>query len=83
MLLNEFSQYLEETMILFDKLEYLEEIAETDMRLNALYKEFKRILLLEAVTDSIKMLQDFLDVHGSEIELLCDKQLGKISARSN
>jgi hypothetical protein len=83
MLLNEFFQYLEETMILFDKLEYLEEIAETDMRLNALYKEFKRILLLEAVTDSIKMLQDFLDVHGSEIELLCDKQLGKISARSN
>jgi uncharacterized protein YktA (UPF0223 family) len=75
MLLHEFYGYLEEAMILFDKLEYLEENGETNIRMHELYKEFKRILLLEAVTDTIKNLQDFLEMFGSEIELYYDKKI--------
>jgi uncharacterized protein YktA (UPF0223 family) len=80
MLLREFNTFLEEAVILFDKLEYLEEKGQTNMRMHELYKEFRRILLLEAVTDSIKILQDFLERFGSEIELYYDKRMGMMIA---
>jgi uncharacterized protein YktA (UPF0223 family) len=75
MLLHEFYDFLEDSLILFDKLEYLEEQGETDMRMHELYKEFKRILLLEAVTDSIENLKDFLGRFGSEIEHYYNKKI--------
>jgi uncharacterized protein YktA (UPF0223 family) len=80
MLLREFNTFLEEAVILFDKLEYLEEKGQTNMRMHELYKEFKRILVLEAVTDSIKILRDFLEMFGSEIELYYDKRMGMMIA---
>jgi len=81
MLLHEFNNYLENAMILFDKLEYLEQLGETNQRMHELYKEFKKIILLEAVTDSIKQLYDFLEMFGVEIELYYDKRISMILIR--
>lgn len=75
MLLNELGNFMEEVMILFDKLEYLEEQGQTNMRMRELYKEFKRILLLESVTDSIRQLQDFIDMFDTEIEHYYSKKI--------
>jgi len=75
MLLYEFSNFIKEVEVLFEKLEYLEEQGQTDIRMHELYKEFKRIRLLEAVTDTIKQLYDFIEMFSSEIELYYDKRI--------
>jgi len=78
MLLIEFYEYLEEVVILFDKIEYLEENNLTDQRMHELYKEFRRILLLEAVTDTIYSLKNFMEMFGSEIELFYEQQINSL-----
>jgi hypothetical protein len=68
MLLHEFREYLEEAIILFEKLEYIEEQGETNDRMHELYNKFRGILLLEVVTDNIQKLQYFLENFGDEIK---------------
>ena len=81
MLLCEFRDFIEYADGLYGKLEYLEEQGETNVRMHELYKEFKKIMLKEAVTDNIKNLRDFIDMYASEIEPYYDKHLSMILLR--
>jgi len=82
MLMHESQVFLNESMELYEKLEYLLESDYADARLQELYKEFKRIWLLESVTDSIQQLIDFMDMFGSEIDLKCDKGISVMKIKN-